>query len=238
VQALALIDPDVIDHRGGVSGDHRGLAAWTEKWEHMYDGLRDVSVTIEHNVASGDFSVNRYTVRGTHAASERRYEVTGLDMVRVHDGRLAEHWALLDSTAMRHQLGALAAAFAPDRGALAAGGVPHRGAGDGLVRRKAGAIVARGTDVDHEHAQHADKQDADYYRPHYHRAPRRPARDDLGGRHACCARRTAETREHRFQPGIGRLEDLLDLVKNQLLAGGQRHLILRCGTQFEILPAG
>src|SRR5258708_7318676 len=60
-EALALIDPGVIDHRGGVSGDHQGLAAWEDKWEHMYDGLRDVSATIEHNVASGDFSVNRYT---------------------------------------------------------------------------------------------------------------------------------------------------------------------------------
>src|SRR5260370_7146192 len=96
-EALALIDPGVVDHRGGVSGDRRGQAAWTEKWEHMYDGLRDVSVTIEHNVASGDFSVNRYTLRGTHAASGRRYEVTPLDMVRVRAGKLAEPWALLDS---------------------------------------------------------------------------------------------------------------------------------------------
>lgn len=103
--ALALIAPDVIDHRGGVSGDHQGLAAWEDKWEHMYDGLRDVSATIEHNVASGDFSVNRYTLRGTHAASGRRYKVTGLDMIRVQDGKLAEHWALLDSTAMQYQLG-------------------------------------------------------------------------------------------------------------------------------------
>jgi len=105
-EALALIDPDVIDHRGGVSGDHRGLAAWKDKWEHMYDGLQDVSLTVEQTVASGDFSVNRYTLRGTHTASGRRCEVTGLDMVLVRDGRLAEHWALLDSTAMRHQLGA------------------------------------------------------------------------------------------------------------------------------------
>jgi len=111
-EALALVGPGVVDHRGGVSGDHRGQAAWTEKWEHMYDGLRDVSVTIEHNVASGDFSVNRYTLRGTHAASGRRYEVTGLDMVRVRDGKLAEHWALLDSAAMQHQLGASADADA------------------------------------------------------------------------------------------------------------------------------
>lgn len=104
-EALALIDPDVIDHRGGVSGDHYGLVAWKDKWEHMYDGLRNVSLTIENNVASGDFSVNRYTFRGTHVASGRSYEITGIDMIRVRNDKLAEHWALLDSTAMRHQLG-------------------------------------------------------------------------------------------------------------------------------------
>jgi len=104
-EALTLIDPNVIDHRGGTSGDHRGLAAWKDKWEHMYDGLQDVSVTIEHNVASVGFSANRYTLRGTHAASGRSYQVTGLDMIRVRDGKLVEHWALLDSAAMQHQLG-------------------------------------------------------------------------------------------------------------------------------------
>lgn len=105
-EALALIDPDVIDHRGGTLGDHVGLPAWREKWEHMYDGQRDVTVTIEHNVAAGDVSANRYTMRGTDAASGHSYEVTGLDMIRVRDGRLVEHWALLDSSALRHQLGA------------------------------------------------------------------------------------------------------------------------------------
>lgn len=99
-EALALIDPDAIDHRGGARGDRQGVAAWREKWEHMDD---DVQLTIECGVASGDFSVHRYTVRGT--ASGRRYEVTGIDMVRVRDGRIVDHWALLDSAAMRHQLG-------------------------------------------------------------------------------------------------------------------------------------
>lgn len=105
-EALTLIAPEAIDHRGGTSGDHIGPAAWKDKWDHMHGGLRDVSLTIEHNVACGDFSVNRYTFRGTHTVSGRRVEVTGIDMVRVSDGRLAEHWALLDSAAMRHQLGA------------------------------------------------------------------------------------------------------------------------------------
>jgi predicted ester cyclase len=104
-EALALIDPDVLDHRGGTSGDHHGIDAWREKWEHMYDGLQDVSATIEHNVESGDVSVNRYTLRGTQTASGRRYEIQGLDMIRVRNGRLVEHWAIADLAAMQHQLG-------------------------------------------------------------------------------------------------------------------------------------
>ena len=105
--ALALIDPEAIDHRGGTEGDHSGRDAWRQKWERASAGseFHDVSVTIEQNVVSGDTSVNRYTMRGTHTASGRRYEVLGMDMVVVRDGRIVEHWALLDTDAMRNQLG-------------------------------------------------------------------------------------------------------------------------------------
>jgi ketosteroid isomerase-like protein len=105
--ALTLVDPEVVDHRGGTEGDHRGRDAWRLKWERINAGseFHDVSVTIEQNVVSGDTSVNRYTSRGTHTASGRSYEIFGLDMVRVRNGRIVEHWALLDATAMRDQLG-------------------------------------------------------------------------------------------------------------------------------------
>jgi len=105
--ALTLVDPEVVDHRGGTEGDHRGRNAWREKWERVSAGsaFHDVSVTIEQNVVSGDTSVNRYTSRGTHTASGRRYEIFGMDMVRVRNGRIVEHWALRDADAMRNQLG-------------------------------------------------------------------------------------------------------------------------------------
>jgi predicted ester cyclase len=103
--ALALIDPDVLDHRGGLDGDHHGLEAWRQKWERArHSGFHDVSATIEQNVEAGDTSVNRYTLAGTHTASGRRYAILGLDMVRVRNGRIVEHWALLDADAMRSQL--------------------------------------------------------------------------------------------------------------------------------------
>jgi ketosteroid isomerase-like protein len=109
-EGLAFIDPDVVDHLGGAHGDHVGIDAWREKWERMiagdFDaGFHDVSVTVEQNVVSGDTSVNRYTSRGTHIASGKRYAVTSMDMIRVRNGRVVEHWALRDQNAMRHQLG-------------------------------------------------------------------------------------------------------------------------------------
>jgi ketosteroid isomerase-like protein len=107
-EMLALIDTDVIDHRGGADGDHHGLEAWREKWEKMISGdtgFHDMSVTVEQNISTDDLSANVYLSRGTHTASGRRYEVRGMDMIRVRDGKLVEHWAMRDVTAMRHQLG-------------------------------------------------------------------------------------------------------------------------------------
>ncbi|MGV9678604.1 ester cyclase [Nocardia sp. NPDC003482] len=105
--ALKLIDPEIVDHRGGTQGDHHGRDAWRQKWERLSadSAFHDVSLTIEQNVVSGDTSVNRYTMRGTHTDSGRRYEVLVMDMVRVRSGLIVEHWVLLDTDAMRDQLG-------------------------------------------------------------------------------------------------------------------------------------
>jgi ketosteroid isomerase-like protein len=106
-EAVALIDPEVIDHRGGSDGDHYGIDAWREKWEQVLSGesgFHDVSVVVEQNVATDDLSANVYLSRGTHTASGRRYEVRGMDMIRVRDERIVEHWAIRDAVAMRHQL--------------------------------------------------------------------------------------------------------------------------------------
>jgi predicted SnoaL-like aldol condensation-catalyzing enzyme len=94
-EALELIDPDVVDHRGGTQGTHRGIDAWRQKWAGVAGN--DVTVTVEQNVSQGDISVNRYTIAGPG------YAVTGIDMIRVRDGRLVEHWAVLDTTAIQHQ---------------------------------------------------------------------------------------------------------------------------------------
>lgn len=54
-----------------------------------------MSVQVEQNVAAGEFSVNRYRVRGKHLDG-REFDVLGIDMIRVRDGKIVEHWALMD----------------------------------------------------------------------------------------------------------------------------------------------
>jgi predicted SnoaL-like aldol condensation-catalyzing enzyme len=103
---LAMIDPEVIDHRGGTQGDRHGIAEWRRKIADWQGGQTNgMTVTVEQNVSSGEFSVNRYRSMGTNPESGKPFEVTSMDMVRVRDGRIVEHWALMDVTALRHQLG-------------------------------------------------------------------------------------------------------------------------------------
>ncbi|NRQ36608.1 SnoaL-like domain-containing protein [Nonomuraea sp. NN258] len=107
-EGLALIDPAVVDHRGGADGDHHGIGAWRRKWESMLGGadeFGDLAVTVERNVSAGDLSANLYRSRGTQPASGRRYEVWAMDLVQVRDGKVVEHWAIRDTAAVRHQLG-------------------------------------------------------------------------------------------------------------------------------------
>lgn len=73
---------------------------WRNKWEYMRAGCPDMEVITEHSVENGEWVANRYTIRGTHtgdffgaAPTGRRFETHGIDMVRVVDGLLIEHWA-------------------------------------------------------------------------------------------------------------------------------------------------
>lgn len=95
-EGLRLIDDDVVDHRGGTAGDHHGIDAWRAKWAQK----PDAAVRIEQNVAEGEFSVNRYLSSGPG------YAVTSMDMVRVRDDRVVEHWALMDLAARAAQVSA------------------------------------------------------------------------------------------------------------------------------------
>src|SRR3954451_8345586 len=72
----------------------------------------DLHLEVEEQVVAGDRVVERWVCTGTHegmfmgiAPTHRHVEIRGMDMSRLQDGRLAEHWTNADMLGMLQQLG-------------------------------------------------------------------------------------------------------------------------------------
>jgi steroid delta-isomerase-like uncharacterized protein len=94
------------------------------------DGVRDrVSMlvrgfaprfTIEDVIAEGDEVVVRWTNTGVHGGefmgippTERTVSIAGIDIHRLQDGKMAEHWDVVDLLSMLVQLGVVTLPGAP-----------------------------------------------------------------------------------------------------------------------------
>jgi steroid delta-isomerase-like uncharacterized protein len=113
---LELIDemltPDFIEHEE-VPGLAPGPEGARQFFAMIRAGFPDFQMSIEDVVAEGDKVVVRSTLTGTHKgefmgipASEKRISVPVIDILRLADGKVAEHWGLTDNATMMQQLGA------------------------------------------------------------------------------------------------------------------------------------
>jgi predicted ester cyclase len=123
----ALLDPDVVDHSRppGISPGAAGVREQFEGFRTAFSGFR---AAILDQLAEGDKVVTRKVFTGTHDGHFQGIEPTGrdveihvIDIVRVADGRIVEHWNCVDRLALLAQLGAL-----PDAPAPAAQGSSNR----------------------------------------------------------------------------------------------------------------
>ena len=86
-------------------------------FSQIFAAFPDLRVTIQDQVAEGDKVVTHKIFRGTHqgefmglAPTGRQIEFAVIDILRLEDGRVVEHWAVQDRMALMQQLGLLAAA--------------------------------------------------------------------------------------------------------------------------------
>ena len=109
-----LCSPGLIDHQFGLAG------TGAEAIEHVKAAIRDVhsavpdiSFTIEDFAGAGDVIWVRARARGTATGpffgppSGRPVDFTVIDVARVVDGRITEHWGVPDRFAMLAQAGVL-----------------------------------------------------------------------------------------------------------------------------------
>ena len=106
-----LIDPGVVDH-AAPPGFPTGREGAKQFAAMMRSAFPDLHLTIEDMIAEGDKVVMRSTWSGTHEgefmgipATGRRVTVSAIDISRVADGKMVEHWEQSDALGLMQQLG-------------------------------------------------------------------------------------------------------------------------------------
>lgn len=108
-----LVAEEFVDHEElpGMAQGREGLKQFFTMFRTAFP---DLHFQINDMAAKGDKVWAYITIHGTHkgqfmdlAATEKKIEVTGFDLVRFVDGKAVEHWGVTDSMTMMQQLGAL-----------------------------------------------------------------------------------------------------------------------------------
>lgn len=106
-----LVAEDVTEHEEfpGLSPDREGVKQFFAMMRQAFPDLRFV---VEEMLAEGDKVVCRFRMQGTHrgeflgvAPTGNRVDVAAIDVFRLADGQVKEHWGVTDSLSMMQQLG-------------------------------------------------------------------------------------------------------------------------------------
>jgi steroid delta-isomerase-like uncharacterized protein len=105
---------DCIDS-SGFPGQPEGLVGMKARWAMLFEAFPDFEITVDDLVAEGDKVSMRATGRGTHRgdyfgvpATGNAVEFTEINISRIVDGKMTEHWAERSNLAVLQQIGAIA----------------------------------------------------------------------------------------------------------------------------------
>ncbi len=108
-----LCSPEFVNHSAppGVPSNCEGVKQLTAMFRRAFP---DSYFTVEDMIAEGDKVVTRKTFHGTHEGelmgippSGRSVSMGIIDIVRVSEGRVVEHWSMGDNLGLMQQLGVI-----------------------------------------------------------------------------------------------------------------------------------
>jgi steroid delta-isomerase-like uncharacterized protein len=109
-----ICQPDLVEHNP--FPDQLQGAEGLKQRASMVRAAFNPTFTLEHVIADGDKVAVMWTNRGTNATewmgmppSGKSFAVPGVDIFLFRDGRLAEHWDVVDRLTMLEQVGAIPA---------------------------------------------------------------------------------------------------------------------------------
>lgn len=106
------IAEDYVGHSAAAPEDIRGPDGFREFYSGMRAAFPDLDVTIQDLIAEDDKVVQRSLQSGTHDGefmglepTGNTFEVPGIVIYRIEDGRITEDWVQADMLGMMEQLG-------------------------------------------------------------------------------------------------------------------------------------
>ena len=110
-----LVTDDVVDHEEGFPGQPPGKEGVKFYVNAIRTAFPDLAVkTSEPALADGNLEAVHTVLTGTHQgdfagvpASGKSVEFSGIDIIRVEDGKVAEHWGSTDTLSLMQQIGAV-----------------------------------------------------------------------------------------------------------------------------------
>lgn len=102
--------PDFVEHQYGfIPPNAEGVKKVIRS---LHNAFPDFSMTIEDLATDSDKVWGRMTARGTQKGqfgpmppTDKKFEITVIDIMRFKDGKLIEHWGVADRLALMEQLG-------------------------------------------------------------------------------------------------------------------------------------
>ena len=113
---LAIADELIVEDytQHSVFGIPNGREGFKQFFMAFATAVPDAQFDIEDVIAEGDKVVTRYTVKGTQTGAlqgipptGKKFSMKGIDIFRVVDGKVVEHWDAVDQLGMLQQLGAI-----------------------------------------------------------------------------------------------------------------------------------
>lgn len=104
---------DYVEH-DPFPGQGNGRSDLRARAELILGAFEPYDFTVEDVIGEGDKVVVRWTATGAHTGSfmgipptGNRFTIAGIDIHSVREGRLAEHWHVVDQLALLQQLGVI-----------------------------------------------------------------------------------------------------------------------------------
>jgi len=110
-----LVSDDFVDHDPlpGQSPSKDGVGFFVSTMRAAFPDLK--ATTTEPALTDGNLEARYVVLTGTHqgelmgiAATGRSVEFSGIDIIRIDDGKVAEHWGATDTLSLMQQIGAVA----------------------------------------------------------------------------------------------------------------------------------